>query len=100
VHAIFTMFIRLTFLRFPSKIIERAYPIRAFALPAAVKRQNKTFGSSPFSPRPRSAHREKLDPACFAEIARVLLVRSIVPMLMYAKAAASDAVVFGIIERL
>jgi hypothetical protein len=47
VHAIFTMFIRLTFLRFPSKIIERAYPIRAFALPAAVKRQNKTFGSSP-----------------------------------------------------
>jgi hypothetical protein len=49
--------------------------------------------------KPRSAHREKLDPACFAEIARVLLVRFIVPMFMYAKAAASDAVVFRIVER-
>jgi hypothetical protein len=52
------------------------------------------------SPRPRSAHREKLDPASFGEIARVLLVRSIIPMLMYAKAAASDAVMFRIVERL
>ena len=36
----------------------------------------------------------------FSEIARVLLVRPIVPMLVYAKAAASDAVAFRIVERL
>src|SRR4029077_4714670 len=41
---------------------------------------------------------EKFDPVRFSEIARVLLVRPIVPMFMYTKAAASDAVALRIIE--
>jgi len=43
---------------------------------------------------------EKFDPVRFSEIARILLVRPIVPMFVYTKAAASDAVAFGIIDRL
>ncbi len=43
---------------------------------------------------------EKFDPVRFSEIARVLLVRPIVPMFMYTEAAASDAIAFRIIERL
>src|SRR5579859_1234884 len=43
---------------------------------------------------------EKLDPVRLSKIARVLLVRPIIPMLMYTEAAASDAVAFRIIERL
>jgi hypothetical protein len=46
------------------------------------------------------ADQEKFDPVRFSEIARVFLVRPIIPMLMYTQAAASDAVAFGIIERL
>ena|SRR5580693_265230 len=64
-----------------------------------IKRKSQTFRLISISPRPRSAHREKLDSACFAEIAWVLLLRPVVPMFMYAKAAASDAVAFGIVER-
>src|SRR3984957_9576573 len=48
----------------------------------------------------RTSNLEKLDPARFSEIARVLLIGPIVPMFVYAKAAASDAVAFGIIDRL
>src|SRR5258705_12680367 len=47
-----------------------------------------------------SADLEKFDPGRFSEIARVLLVRPIVPMFVHAKAAAADAVAFGIIDRL
>ena len=47
-----------------------------------------------------SADQEKVDPVRFSEIARVLLVRPIIPMFMYTEAAASDAVAFRIIERL
>src|SRR5580692_3449209 len=47
-----------------------------------------------------STDHEKFDPVRFSEIARVLLVRPIIPMLMYTEAAASDAVAFRIIERL
>ena len=43
---------------------------------------------------------EKFDPVRSSEIARVLFVRPIVPMFMYTKAAAADAVAFGIIDRL
>src|SRR5580700_640970 len=53
-------------------------------------------GSSMF----RTSDLEKLDPLRFSEIARVLLVCPIVPMFVYAKAAASDAVAFRIIESL
>src|SRR5712664_2768971 len=45
-----------------------------------------------------SADLEKFDPVAFSEIARVLLICPIVPMFVYAKAAASDAVAFRIIE--
>jgi hypothetical protein len=48
----------------------------------------------------RTSDLEKFDPASFSEIARILLVRPIVPMFVYAKAAASDAVAFRIIESL
>src|SRR5689334_19479314 len=48
----------------------------------------------------RTSDLEKFDPVRFSEIARVLLVRPIVPMFVYTKAAASDAVAFGIIDRL
>ena len=47
-----------------------------------------------------SADLKKFDPVRFSEIARVLFVRPIIPMLMYTEAAASDAVAFRIIERL
>src|SRR5260370_17595129 len=43
---------------------------------------------------------EKFEPVRFSEIARVLLVCPIVPMFVYAKAAASDAVAFRIIKSL
>src|ERR1700728_2100462 len=46
----------------------------------------------------RTSDLEKLDPVRFSEIARVLLVCPIVPMFVYTKAAASDAVAFRIIE--
>ena len=45
-----------------------------------------------------SADLEKFDPVRFPEIARILLVPPIVPMFMYTKAAAADAVTFGIIN--
>src|ERR1700726_606005 len=48
----------------------------------------------------RTSDLEKFDPVCFSEIARVLLFGPIVPMFVYAKAAASDAVAFRIIEGL
>jgi hypothetical protein len=48
----------------------------------------------------RTSSLEKFDPVRFSKIARVLLVRPIVPMFVYTKAAASDAVAFGIIDRL
>src|ERR1700674_5832519 len=48
----------------------------------------------------RTSDLEKFDPVRFSEIARVLLICPIVPMFVYAKAAASDAVAFGIIDRL
>src|SRR6202049_394736 len=48
----------------------------------------------------RTSDLEKFDPVRFSEIARVLLVCPIVPMFVYAKAAASDAVAFRIIESL
>src|SRR4029077_10600182 len=48
----------------------------------------------------RTSDMEKFDPVRFSEIARVLLVCPIVPMFVYAKAAASDAVAFGIIQSL
>src|ERR1700747_2502801 len=48
----------------------------------------------------RTSDLEKFDPVRFAEIARVLLVCPIVPMFVYAKAAASDAVAVWIIESL
>src|SRR3984957_12747111 len=48
----------------------------------------------------RTSDLEKFDPLRFSEIARLLLVRPIVPMFVYAKAAASDAVAFRIIESL
>src|SRR6202051_4103109 len=48
----------------------------------------------------RTSDLEKLNPVRFSEIARVLLIGPIVPMLVYAKAAAPDAVAFGIIDRL
>src|ERR1700747_553093 len=48
----------------------------------------------------RTSDLEKFDPVRFSEIARVLLVCPIVPMFVYAKAAASDAVSFRIIESL
>src|ERR1700720_2116064 len=47
----------------------------------------------------RTSDLEKFYPVRFSEVARVLLVRSIVPMFVYAKAAASDAVAFRIIDR-
>src|SRR5258708_7439024 len=47
-----------------------------------------------------SADLEKFDPMRFSEIARIFFVRPIVPMFMYTKAAASDAVAFRIVERL
>src|SRR4029077_14946153 len=48
----------------------------------------------------RTSDLEKFDPVRFSEIARILLICPIVPMFMYAKAAASDAVAFRIIESL
>src|ERR1700740_3320516 len=48
----------------------------------------------------RTSDLEKFDPVRFSEIARVLLVCPIVPMLVYAKAAAPDAVAFRIIQSL
>src|SRR6201984_67793 len=48
----------------------------------------------------RTSSLEKFYPVRFSEVARVLLVRPIVPMFVYTKAAASDAVAFGIIDRL
>src|SRR4029077_19468599 len=48
----------------------------------------------------RTSDLEKFDPVRFSEIARVFLVCPIVPMFVYAKAAASDAVAFRIIESL
>src|SRR5271163_671618 len=48
----------------------------------------------------RTSDLEKLDPARFSEIARVFLVCPIVPMFVYAEAAASDAVAFRIIDSL
>src|SRR5271169_14004 len=48
----------------------------------------------------RTSDLEKFDPVRFPEIERVLLVRPIVPMFMYTKAAAPDAVAFRIIESL
>jgi hypothetical protein len=52
------------------------------------------------APNRLSAHWEKLDPVRFSEIARVLLVRSIVPMFKCPEAAASYAISFWIVERL
>src|SRR5271170_4101551 len=66
----------------------------------AVKHKNETFLLIFISSWSRSTHLEKLDPVRLSEIARVLLVRSIVPMLMYAKAAASDAIAFRVVESL
>jgi hypothetical protein len=48
----------------------------------------------------RTSDLEKFDPVRFSEIARALLVCPIVKMFVYAKAAASDAVAFRIIESL
>jgi hypothetical protein len=48
----------------------------------------------------RTSDLEKFDSGRFSEIARVLLICPIVPMFVYAKAAASDAVAFRIIESL
>src|ERR1700740_2983194 len=48
----------------------------------------------------RTSDLEKFDPVRFSEIAGVLLVRPIVPMFVYAKAAAADAVAFRIIQSL
>src|SRR4029077_18444566 len=48
----------------------------------------------------RTSDLEKFDPVRFSEIARVFLIGSIVPMFVYAKAAASNAVAFRIIESL
>src|SRR5258707_15833169 len=48
----------------------------------------------------RTSDLEKFDPMRFSEIARVFLVCPTVPMFVYAKAAASDAVAFRIIESL
>src|SRR6266404_7199977 len=48
----------------------------------------------------RTSDLEKFDPVRFSEIARVLLICPIVPMFVYAKAAASYAVAFRIIESL
>jgi hypothetical protein len=48
----------------------------------------------------RTSDLEELDPVRFSEIARVLLVCSIVPMFVYAKAAASDPIAFRIIKSL
>ena len=48
----------------------------------------------------RTSDLEKFDPVHFSQIARVLLVRPVTPMLMYTETAASDAVAFRIIERL
>src|SRR5258705_2099457 len=45
-----------------------------------------------------SADLEKFDRVRFSEIARVLLVRPIVPMFMYTKAAAADAIAIRIID--
>src|SRR5579859_2904129 len=53
-------------------------------------------GSSMF----RTSNLEKFNPVVFTEIARVLFVRPIVPMFVYAEAAASDAVTFRIIDGL
>ena len=59
-------------------------------------------GPSTLSPEPcfRASDLEQLDPVGFSEIARVLLVCPVVPMFVNAKAAASDAVAFRIIESL
>src|SRR5580658_8612851 len=62
--------------------------------------QEERFPAHLISPRPPSAHRQKLNPMRSSEIARVLLVRSIVPMFKYAETAASDAIAFRIVERL
>ena len=48
----------------------------------------------------RTSDLEKFDPVCFSEIARVLLVCPVVPMFVHAKAAASDAVAFRIVDSL
>ena len=48
----------------------------------------------------RLANLEQFDPIRLSEIAGVLLVRAIVPVFVNAKAAASDAVAFGVVERL
>src|SRR5579862_5304058 len=64
------------------------------------RRSRASFPAHLQTPLRGSAYLEKLDPARFSEIARVLLVRSIVPMLKYPEAAASDAIAFWIVERL
>src|SRR5579859_832962 len=48
----------------------------------------------------RTSDLKKFDPVRSSEIARVLLFRPTVPMFVHTKAAASDAVAFGIIESL
>src|SRR5579863_3637795 len=60
--------------------------------------QRALYDSSP-SRLPRSARQEKLDPVRLSEIARVLLLRPVVPMLKYPQAAASYAIAFWIVER-
>ena len=45
-----------------------------------------------------SAHMEEIDALVLSDIARVLLVDPVVPMLMHTKAPAPDAVAFGIID--
>ena len=46
----------------------------------------------------RRSDLEKFNPLRFSQIARVLLVCPIVPMFVYAEAAASDAVAFRVVE--
>src|ERR1700730_1906109 len=48
----------------------------------------------------RTSELEEFYPVRFSEIARVLLIGPIVPMFVYTEAAASDAVAFGIVDRL
>ena len=62
--------------------------------------RNSAIGGSDGSTMFHASDWEKFDPVRFSEIARVFLVCPIVPMFVYAEAAASDAVAFRIIESL
>ena len=62
------------------------------------RRQEQAFPLISNSTQGLSTYLEELDPVRFSEIAGVLLVRSIVPVLEYPEAAASVAIAFWIIE--